>query len=408
MRLFFISCMLVVIATPILSFTASEAMNYRDPKITPAIANLRALQAVSNGADLGLAGYLTGYASEDSKNNYSLNLRFLRDPLVRVNAARAADEAADEVKRITRNGINEALQAHASLLNAQYAAAAVTLREEAAAMKFAEAKRKLTLGALTDLDVEYARLEMQDALLSRQQAEKGLAIAEKQAARLGFTGPADDTLLLFQMPLVAVDDLMEMRSLQWNLQAAKKNRIVTRRNTMPALGTDVSYLGSDFQMSSSLNSRDRSITMLIGYPSLYDNTSVLFRARGWQTTFKIDVPIDPVAWGQARAANAELSLSQIEITSARERLAIELQQRQNEAVEASEALLLARKRADVAAQKEKIMQQKVAAGIASEIDGLAEKAASAEARANMALRWQGYLAAMAALLALSNSEWEAV
>ena len=406
MRLLIICCFMLLIFTPVLSFTASEAMQYHDPKIAQAMANVRALQAVNNGVDLGITAFLSGNASIDSKANYALNLRFLRDPLTLVNAARAAENAADEVKRITRNGIYEALQAHANLLNAQYAFRAATLREEAASLKYAEAKRKFTFGALTDIDVEYSKLEMQDALLSRQQAEKGLQIAQLKITRLGFNGPAEESILHFNIPEVSVDKLMEIRSLKWDILAAEKKRLISKRDTLPALGADVSYLGSNIQMSSSLSSRDRSITTLLGYPSLYDNTNLLFRTKGWQTTLKVDLPIDPVAWGQARAAKTELSLAQIELATARERLAIDLQQKKNEVAFAGEALLLASQRAEIAAQKEKIVQQKVAAGVASEIDGLLETATSNEARATMALRWEGYLQATVALLEMINGEWE--
>ena len=406
MRYLALLVLLLLLLPPLFAFTPDDAMQYRHPQLPAAHLRAVALREVCAALDVGVGGYASGNFTEEAKSLYTLNMRFLRDPLARMDARRSLEEAEAELRRLNRTGIRDALLAHSALLAAQSKSTAAQFRVQSLTLALIEAERKWRLGALGALDVELARLDLEDATLSRQQSDTTLRHAQAQAMRLGFLGEATGEIVSFNLPDVSLETAVAYRALHWDMKITERRAQAAARNIRPALGADISYISSDLQLSSMLSSRDRSANLLLGYPSLYDNTNVLFRGTGWQTTVKVDIPIDPTSWAQARAAKADHQLARVALTEQADVLILSLQQLLSEAETAHKALGLAQQRAELAARRHAIMQEKVQTGSVSEITGLEDEAAYADAQARVADSWGSYLQATAVYLDAMNGLWE--
>lgn len=407
MRLYFTAIGLYLAILPALAFGPQEALQYESPELAPAKTKLAMTKALQRARGYNTAGIASANRTKD-KDVYSMSLRFSNDPLSNAEAKRSVAQAQDDLAQLQRNGVCDALLAHAALWDAQAMQTAAQSRLTAATLAKTEAERKHELGAISDLDVELARIDLADAELSAQRAAKMLVTAKQDAMRFKFTGEAEAAVLHFTLPDAGVEGLQEYRNLKWSSDIAEARRKAARREIRPGLGLDLNYIGSDFQLSSSVSTRYPSADLTFGYPSLYNDPSVLLWGKGWQTTLKLEIPLDPAARANARAAAAEAKLAKVILDEKKESLVVTLAQARTEAESALAGVDLAQQRVALSERKLEVIQAKAKAGAVSEIALHQETAACAEAQAKLAEAWKGYIGAVATYLDMVNGTWEAV
>jgi hypothetical protein len=205
---------LYLAALPALAFSPQEALQYESPELAPAKTKLAMTKAFQRARSYNTAGIASANRTKD-KDVYSMSLRFSSDPLSNTEAKRSVVQAEESLAQMQRDGVRDALLAHAALWDAQALQTAAQAQLTAATLAKTEAERKRELGAISDLDVELARIDLADAELSAQRAAKLLVTAKQDATRFKFTGEAEAAVLNFTLPTAGVEALQEYRDLKW-------------------------------------------------------------------------------------------------------------------------------------------------------------------------------------------------
>jgi outer membrane protein TolC len=323
-----------------------------------------------------------------------------------LDALRTVDASDREVRALTRDGIRQALLAHAGLWDAQSTNAAARLTADRAAQFCAEVERKMGLGAVSALDVELARVDRDDAALALDTAAAGLLSAKDAVARYGLTGDAEPGVLRFLLAEALVADAPAVRESIWSLDLARARAQQAHRDMRPAFGVDGTYIGNT-QISAGLSSRGPSATATMGYPSLYDPTFLLYgNMKGWQLTFKLDLPLDPAGRAAAKVADADARLAAARLHTQTDDTTQALARTLREARAAEASLGLAEQRSTLAARKARLVAAQADAGGAGPLAVLDARAQAVTAEATRAKAWAAYVTAVGSYLDLTNGTWE--
>jgi len=387
------------------AFSPRDALNYRSPELDPANSKLLAAKTMLSAKSIGI-GSLLSADRRDPNNYYALTLHYQQDPVAVIQARQSIAQAKDEYLSLQRSGIHDALRAHADLWNAQARVQAARARLDAAQLAKAEAQRKRDIGAAGDLDVEATSIDLTDAELAMREAAKSLVTAKTNSKNYGLTGDAAQEVLRFALPAATPEDAADYRNLKWNLDVAKERRSAAAREIKPGLGLDLNYVGANYTMSSSMSTRTRTVDVQAGYPSIYNDPSVLLWGQGWQKTLRVELPIDFTAWANARATKAEVALTQAQLVRQKETLVIKLAQSRTTAESAAERMDVACQRLTLADRKARLADARFKSGAISQIALLNEQAAFSDAQANYADAWKNYIEATAAYLELIGGKWE--
>lgn len=395
--------LLAVALSPVLGFGPREALSHRGKEVVALKLKLEAVQAQARATVLGTAGTVSA-GTLDGKSNYNLSLAYSHNPVALLDSRRLIETTKRELARQARDDANAALLAHAELWACQASQHAAEQHTAYAKLVAAEAARKHEVGGLSALDLELARIDQADAELSLRQARKALVAAQEEAKRLALMDAAEPGVLTFTLPDAAVDDVPAYQEAAWELRLAEARAKKIKRDLLPALVFDASYLGKS-QVSTSLTTRGPGLAVTAGYPTLYDPTFLLYGA-GWTFTVKAELPIDPLNWTSIRTARAEQSLAQSRLATQRGQLVVQLPQARRAAESAGESLALAKERVTLAARKSAAVRAKAAAGAVGELAVLEADEAQAKADVALALAWKGYVQTVGAYLTLANGAWE--
>ncbi|MEI7834160.1 MAG: TolC family protein [bacterium] len=403
MRIFLLTCGLCLFLSPVFAFGPADALLYQAPELRPAGAMLSAAEAQLRAARLGASGtYSTSYS--DSTFNHSLSLSYREDQVNLLSAHKSNEDAQRQLISLQRDGIKQALLAHASLWDAQAKGRAAKLHAQIAGQNAVEAERKRKIGEAAEYDVELARVDAEDAALAERTAAEAEISAKAEAARLGLTGAADPVVLTFMLSPAKVDDADAIYNSNWDFRLADASAAQARRDNRIYFGADASYTGK-YQLSAGVSTKGPSVTASTGYPSLYDPT-LLFFGSGWRFTLSATVPLDPGATAAARVKSADAEVARVKLEQQRSQQAIKLPDALKAAQDAARSMDLARQRLALAERKLKAVQARAKSGTVSPQAELEAAEALATAEATLAQRWQTYITDSATYLESINAPWE--
>jgi len=396
--------LLLLASLPACAFGPKEALVYRSAETQVMRERVKIAEWAYRMVRLSTTGNTSTSLQENSKQSYALSLRFDPNPVNVLDAQRTLETTSREVARLARADVTAALLAHASLWEAQAGAETAQARVSLAQMTADEAKRKHEIGALSLLDQELTGIEVRDAELGRRRAEQALLSTKAEAIRLALAEKADPVTVSFRLKEPRLEQSPEIFQTEWERRMAKTKERRARREYMPALVADAFHSGKT-NVSASVSSRG-AVNALVGYPTLYDPTFLLYGA-GWTYSLRLDIPIDPLNWVNARQAHNDARLAEARLVKQRAQLKIQFEQARRDAEAAGATLALAQERLTLLQRKQQILQAKMEAGAASKLDTLNAGVASSDAGIQVAKAWGMYLKAVSAYLELTNAEWEA-
>ncbi len=403
MRILLLTCCIGFCLAPALAFGPADAMRYEAPELRPAGAQLSAAEAQLRAARLGASGtYSTSYS--DSTFNHSLSLMYREDAVNLLTAHKSNEDAQRQLISLQRDGVKQALLAHAALWDAQAKGRAAKLRAQIAQQNAVEAERKRKIGEAADYDVDLAKVDAEDAALAERTAAEAEVSAQSEAARLELTGAADPVVLTFMLSPAKVEDTDVIYNSDWDYRLANASAAQARRDNRIYFGADASYTGT-YQLSAGVSTKGPSVTVSTGYPSLYDPT-LLFYGAGWRFTLSATVPLDPGAAAAARVKSADAEVTRVKLEQQRAQQAIKLPDTLKAANDAARSMDLARQRLALAERRLKAVQARNKSGAVSPQAELEAAEALATAEATLAQRWQSYVTDSATYLESINAPWE--
>lgn len=395
------------------AFGPREALQYQSPELASARASLQAAQSGLLAANLGLGANLSAERSgawDSFANNFSASLQWQSDSLKRLQANQTVERAQREMGRVQRDGVKQALLAHANLWSAQNRMRAAEMRLQAARGRTAEVERKAALGAVSALQTEEAQLSLKQAELGVRQAQSGLNAARAEARRYGFAGDAEAQTLKFAALNIAVEQTPAFLEAQSTLTLSDARLGDARSKVFPKLSLGAGYVGRDAAFTTGLSNQGLSFnpTASLGVDTSQRLTPQLIATGAkeeWRFSVKAEIPLSLEIVSGLQSLEAERLGAAVRLSKTLEDLKIRLEQLKGEVVSAGENLELSQLRRDLAARQSKVAQARAQAGSASALDVLEAQANEADVESQVATAWQGYVNAVAAYLELTGGEW---
>lgn len=402
---------LILLVTPVLAFGPREALGYRSPELGPARAALEAAHQRAGAVNLGLSSQFSAQRS-DGSNTYNAALGWQWDFSKRLEVLQAINRAEREVRRVEREGIKNALLAHAASWNAQARLNGSERRLEAARARLAEAERKLVLGAISATQREEVALALRQAELGTRQAQVALGNAQAEAARYGLSGAAEASLVSFAAPEVAPEKTPTYQEARLALELAQSRLDQAYRTLWPEVNFSAGYYGNDaqFQAGASWSGVGPGANVSVGSPlpwptNPFTGEPIQVDQNTWKLTLGAKITLAPEAFAALSGLQAERDGAGLRLSRTLDEVKLRLSQSRSEVGGALESLSLAQARLDLSKKQLSISEAKAKAGSASEIEVLEAQAATLESEAALAQAWQTYVTAVAAYLDLSDGVW---
>lgn len=402
-----------VLALPVWAFGPLEALAYQSPELGPAQAALEAARQRAGAANLGLSSNLSAGRS-DGNNNYSVGVSWQWNFTGRIEAVLAIGRAERQVRQVRRDGQKSALLAHANLWLAQSRLSATAKRLEAAQSRLTVTQQRVALGAVSAVQQEEVALAMRQAELTQRQAQSSLNSARAEAARYGLSGDARTQTVRFAQPEATAERSPAYQEALAAQQLAQARVDEAGRTLLPELSLGAGYIGTDAQIQTGASWTGRGPGASFSLGSIPSEVSALpvnpvTGLRPGQNEWKLSVgarvvfPLEAIPG--LRQLEAERDLAAVRLQRTLDELGLRMASARAEIALALEGVSIAQARLVLAKRQQTLVQARVQVGSASTIEALEAQASVSESEAGVAQAWQGYIAASAAYLDLTDGEW---
>ncbi len=382
-----------------------QAANYRSREYDILKEKVTVQEKKLQVIKLGLDGTLKiNRASKQTETGYTLGVIYQFKPENISDAESALMNAKNELDAEERACIIKGMNIYADHVAASIQFKAAGMQMEIASVNYKEADRKNKIGALAAIDLEAAKLEMDDAEISLKAAENDLKDIRLKAMLYNFTGDPEFVFPRYTPVDIAADKTPEMKSLSASVIAAKGRYRAANRDSQIGLSLDLSKYGGDVQVMTSVSTRTRSANFTFGYPSLYDPAMLLY-GKGWRTSVNLEIPLSPSAESGVRTARVEYDIIKEKINRRQKELTQEIAAAKTQVLNEESRLELARKRCDIASQRIAIAEKKYAAGAISMVEKLTTDKNKADMDIALATAWKRYTTAVGSYMYIIGGFW---
>ncbi|WP_299428399.1 TolC family protein [uncultured Meiothermus sp.] len=404
---------LAMLSVPVWAFGPREALAFRSPELGPAQAALEAARQRADAVNWGLSSNLSA-GRTDGNNHYSVGVGWQLNFTSRLEAALAIARAERQVRQVRREGQKNALLAHAGLWLAQSRLSASTRRLESSQARLVATQQRVALGAVSAIQREEVALAVRQAELAQRQAQASVYRARAEAARYGLSGDAQAQTLRFVQPEGVAERSPAYQEALAAQQLAQARVEEAGRTLLPEVNVGAGYIGTGAQIQTGASWTGRGPGASFSLGSIPSEVSALpvnpvTGLRPGQNEWKLSLgarllfPLE--ALPGLRQLEADRDLAAVRLQRTLDDLSLRLVGARAEIADALEGLSLAQARLELAGRQQALVQARVQAGSASPIEALEAQAGVSEAEAGVAQAWQGYVAASATYLDLTDGEW---
>jgi len=381
-----------------------DALRYRS-RVTDSLEQQVTLsKAVWNTVRMGLSGILEANQVRDTRGG-TVTVTWQAQTLRTIEAYQSWESCTESWRNARCADVFTALSAYVQLRTAELDVAITAARLEQSTLNKAETERKQTIGTVTALDVTATRLTLENDTQLALQAITRLDIAQHQAAEFGMSGNAAANTIRFHVSATPVEQMPLWKQL---LRETQRQQIVIRdakRTQGPAVEVGVDQTRSDVQLSAKASTRGPNCAFTIGYPSLYDPSSLVYAA-GLTVSIRVNYPFDPAGHAEVKLGQAQEQTLLLQREQEHRMLALRVQEALLQ-IQADETRLTgAERQIELASQRYQVKQLQFAAGLVSKQALLDEQISYLNSQITGINAWKGYCGSVYQQLLLTDGMWE--
>jgi len=404
MRLCVCALLLPLLTLLLQASEPQDALRYHSRVTDSLAAQVTLAKAVWEATRKGLSGSIEGNRVSKAFGS-TLCINWKAQTLATLEAYQGWETRIEGLRNARNSDCYDALMAYTALREAELAVSSADVRLQMSTLAKADMERKQIVGTVTALDVALQHAGWETDTQLAQLATQQLAMAQRLANEFDLHVPTAPSVVRFRVADVPIEQLFAWKQLQRDVVRQQVVVRDTRRTQGVGMELGLTDITTDYQVTAKLSSRTPGSTLVIGYPSQYDPTTLVLPT-GTDIFFRVNYVLDP-------AARANLRLEQATQHTMEERMALQRQQMDLTQQQAQLQMQMCQAReeesaraVDLAQQVYQQRQQQFAAGLVSQQAMLQQQLHLLDAQQTANNTWKRYIGAVYDILTLNGGDWE--
>jgi len=301
-----------------------DALHYLSPVTSSLAQQATQAKAVWETTRKGISGVVGANRVNDAWGS-TVGVNWQIQPLNTLDAYQSWETNTEGYRKALCADIYHALQAYSTLREAELGVKAAEVHRQMSALAKADMARKQTVGTVTALDVAVQDAACETDIQLAQQAALRLELAQRQADSFGLHGVTVETGVRFQTAAVPIEQMALWKQSRRELLRQQLLVREDKRTQHMWLELGLTTISNDTQLSAKLSSRTQGAAVTIGYPSLYDPSTLVYTSNT-TLTLSLNYPLDPIGRAALHLAEATQHTLQTRIEQQQQELLLKQQQ----------------------------------------------------------------------------------